>query len=750
MKVFTRRGLGNKLVWDGLDDIYHIGTQLVGLEFSNSYYFIFYDSETNIYYEGVKVVTADDGSQKEHYRTRKVVYKASDATHKEYSQDLLNGYNLPNLFTDKSQIYRIGPVLDSETLVILQDSEGGTLWEKIREPGTEKSHWKVYGPNISDSKLEKAEVTFTCNNQINQLTFSVDEPSRNQLLRVTGENFITNNLTGNRIMNHGVFDSELTAITWVYDSDSDKNILPISLTSSTADTKGPFVEAGKSNGNVLVNHLSPDSDYFSLLFDSDVVLVGNKLNYRVETSHSEIEIVNNQYTIIDSEYWPLLSHDTDMVVSSFPYDSDDYDQTEAPWNVFNDSDNYGFKAVNGRQSGYIGAIEPDNNITYRLKQVIMSNTPATLAPNRPYDFTIESYSKATQNWSVVVDVKGFNGYTYNYTLPDPAWGDGFRINVTACQPNFDSEDNGLEIKNLDFIVDKYASNIDPAGCMFFVNNIILSFQQRIFKLTKPTQVYAFLGGAGGSGGGGTAGAGGSGGSYVVINNVTLDPGVYKISSGFGGSGGKAAWDVDDGYSTDGQNGEDTVLENLTTGKIVARADGGRGGKRNSYFENPFIPGSKFFSPDPTPPRSFYINNVDYPDIDAYGVAGQPGGGGADSEAPGYDGYDGGEADSEITVHYYIDEKTIGTTKIKYGSGGGGGTMQGQPGTGGAGAGSPIRSRPDPDPDRSPHGIGGGFRFSPEGVNWGGGSSGVSTVNFANADLTGAGNGSTGMFYIIFK
>lgn len=113
------------------------------------------------------------------------------------------------------------------------------------------------------------------------------------------------------------------------------------------------------------------------------------------------------------------------------------------------------------------------------------------------------------------------------------------------------------------------------------DNIIMMYGETSFVVTgiKTLQVnYIFVGGGGGGGAGGSEGGGGGGGggggqiSYGVID---LYPGRYTIQIGKGGNGGSSSLG---NLSTNGSNGEQTLLYEIDSRKIRINAFGGQGGQ----------------------------------------------------------------------------------------------------------------------------------------------------------------------------
>ena len=113
------------------------------------------------------------------------------------------------------------------------------------------------------------------------------------------------------------------------------------------------------------------------------------------------------------------------------------------------------------------------------------------------------------------------------------------------------------------------------------NNVIVMFGKTSFVITgiKTIQVnYIFVGGGGGGGAGGSSGGGGGGGGgggELTFGVCDLIPGRYTIEVGRGGEGGKASLE---NISTNGSNGDQTILYETDSGKIKINAFGGEGGQ----------------------------------------------------------------------------------------------------------------------------------------------------------------------------
>lgn len=80
---------------------------------------------------------------------------------------------------------------------------------------------------------------------------------------------------------------------------------------------------------------------------------------------------------------------------------------------------------------------------------------------------------------------------------------------------------------------------------------------------------------GGGGGGAECGGGGGGGGVVEYQSIGLEPGVYTVTVGAGGLGGKQGTNLGNG-SQRGTNGGDTIVTN-EDGEVIIHAYGGGGG-----------------------------------------------------------------------------------------------------------------------------------------------------------------------------
>jgi len=231
-----------------------------------------------------------------------------------------------------------------------------------------------------------------------------------------------------------------------------------------------------------------------------------------------------------------------------------------------------------------------------------------------------------------------------------------------------------------------------------------------FEITSGTCDVEYLVVGGGGGGGSVSGGGGGAGGFLT---GTLNRGVgsYTVTIGAGGAGGIS-------YTTEGENGEDSVFDNITaTGggrgaNVAAVGTGGSGGGGSSN-ESPYTGGAG------TVGQGYDGGTVQTPGVSPYSSAGGGGGSEVGEDASGSVAGSGGDGlQSSITgVSTY------------YSGGGGGGKYYsgGTVGAGGAGGGGGGGQNGAAGTAGTPNTGGGGGGGGSNGTSWPNGGNGGSGI-----------------------
>ena len=713
-----RRAYSRRYIFKSWEEVYQLDEHLhsKNLGFDSDVILVFDSDRNHMIYRAEK--TDSD------WVTSKVSYKFFDGGWLEDSDidpDLAVAYNLKYYFTDKHQIYDQGLMVanaDKGHKFFLFDSEGPRIWTPNLTFGINKTYFDSERVYIYPyTRLKSAIYGYGFKNFINQDVNPLD--FLGYVIRVEGENFVYSGSqdVDTREIVHGDFKGENPAALWVK-SDADTTNILFNTLETLDKTKGSQQQKTASSVGCYGNYVRR-----AIASDSDVILIGTdaidrnkdyKFHYLTEFGDSEIPIQKGfDINPVDSEYVPILSSLPAEVTTNFT----GFDNNEEPWRVFDDSDNFGFKASLGVESGYIGYVRPViGNQVHHLRRVIIANTPATIADNRPYDFDIEGKNKFDV-WETIEQVRGFTGNTYNQSWDSEYPYYGFRVNFINCQPGFTNATNALEVKQIHFLVNTETFRIERGNRGIFANQPSTT---RYFTLYDSEEVEGFFVGGGGGGGGGIAGGGGSGAGVAVVHSLILPPGDYRLQVGGRGGGGGSYTGIRAKNTQDGTDGGDTWLHDITNNRDIVRAIGGVGGddaqetSANNYVYSSSVPGS-----------TATFDNVNYT-ISATVYQGQTGPRGANTN--GGAGLDGTDGTTLAHKRYSSETEMTEATNVFGSSGGGAGTVGGADGNGGEYAGDAVTGNVAIDT----YGGGGG------GAGWNGGS------------FVSGGRGAGGYCYIVFK
>ena len=713
-----RRAYSRRYIFKSWEEVYKLDDHLHSKDLGfDSDLILVFDSDDHMIYRAEKTPTG--------WETSKVSYKFFDGGWLEDSDidpDLAAAYGLKYYFTDKSDIYNQGLFaanVDKGHKFFLFDSEGPRVWTPNLTYGTQRSHFdsdRVY--IYPYTRLNTATYGYGWRNWRNEdadpLAF------QDYIIKVTGSDFVNQNSqhATTRNIRHADFAGEGSPNLWVKDSDGANvvfnNLETIDDNYATQQSK--IAAAVKCNGNYVERAINEDSE---LIYLSTASLDKSKkyqFHYLTEFGDSEINI-ESSFTLnsVDSDLVPVLSADSPLIVHNFT----NFDNKEEPWRVFDDSDNFGFKAQLGVQTGHLGyapSLVGNDSQHYRLKQVIIANTPATDPNNRPYDFNIEGKT-ALGAWEIIEQVRGFDGFTYNNTWDSEYVYYGFRVDFLACQPGFNNAENALEIKQMQFVINTETYNIFRGNRGIVIDQWDTTYT---FTLYDSEHVEGLFVGGGGGGGGGIAGGGGAGAGTVEITDLVLPAGTYEIRVGGRGQGGGSYTGIRAKNTQDGTNGGNTYLRDVNNNRNIIFCNGGTGGddaqetSANNYVYSSSVPGG-----------TATFDNTNYT-ITATARQGRDGPRGANgTNAAGVDGADG----YSLTFHRYTDSRNMSEQFNTFASsGGGGGTGTAADGNGGVNAGDAVAG----DIAIDIYGCGGG------GSGFGGGSFKPGT------------RGSTGFAYLVFK
>lgn len=733
------RGYGKRIVYRKSDFLRN-GKNWRALDDSESpEYLVYYDSELDHYMEAVRLETKNLGNQITDYQTKKLTIKLFDDSELDYEfdQELFNAYNIPEKFTDKSELYLIGPVLPLNFLTVIEDSEGARIWKKIDEPGIDKGDFEIKGPTLDKiTSIRSAEIYGAMENQIDKQFNSFKEEGK--IYFVKAENFIAERDTP--ILKGKFKGYEGAVVSVEADSESYKILNFFGLIEFDSET----LHVDSDIDSELIFHsrvVSADSEVFAFMITDEKVFQDVRIHYSRTSGDSERKFVDLS-VLYESDFTipnVPLNNDSEIVLTSFTT----WHEDDEPWKVFNDSDNDGFKAALGVQSGMIGIYTDDLQRRYKLTRVIMENNLSTVANNRPREFKIERYSRDSEAWYLVHWESDFDGYTFNkqFSADSELFGDGFRIVVLSCQPDFDSDYNALEIKQLTFQTERIEYNVNRFGRGFFVEKADSEF---FFLLNESETVFGFVAGAGGGGGGGDNGSGGWGGASANIDNLVLPPGIYSMKVGKGGDGAPNSQNVPQ-YIPPGGNGGDTILRDVTRGKNIILAEGGLGGFSSWRDPN----NNQEVHADSEARYAEMVRstvivdsdyNMEYRALD--GLAGGRGGGPGDIYGSQYGESRPVDGGYRQHIKTFVNSITFDDSERAFGSGGGGTSWNRLPldNTGGENAGSPVSGTGklwDPVPNCGGGGAGGDY--------YGRYINGVNTFDYWPGS-----NGGSGYAFLVFK
>ena len=563
-----RNAYAKRLLFKNFAEVQGIAPHLTvkGCDAGDSDVVLYFDSEDHFVYRCERVSSKTDSELA--YKKAKILYVDWLIDWTSLSDDLINGYGLENYFEDKDQIYKDGKFVLTTQRYILQDSEGTRVWRaKVNNVGSSKINFTIApGYKFPYSRLDRVQRRTNFPNQINE-NFDLFRPEGHVII-ATGRNFITD--SEDRRFYHTDFIGQRPPLAWLRTGttniagsglmNSDSDTLVQNKIASTYDCYGQYYGKVYAVNSTTLNlgyaELSRTKDYY--------------FHYMTEQTDSErlVEPEDLRANSTDSDFPSQYLTDSDSrVVTNFTT----WDGTEAPWKVFNDSENSGFKASLGVQTGFIGWKEPiTKGFQYNLNYVEVRNTLATSANNRPYNFNIEKMDRYGV-WTVIQQVRNFNGYVYSHTFDSEYIGFGFRVNVLACQPGFNAAINALEIKQIKFKVRREYPDIHRAGHGIFVTNqaIDYTFQTGDSDL----EVSGLLIGAGGGGGDNLSntdpyGAGGGGGGAIQIHSLILPKNrTYRLRAGRAGA-----------VNTDGSNSY--IFDATNNRSILVAVGGTRGGTAN--------------------------------------------------------------------------------------------------------------------------------------------------------------------------
>ena len=364
------RGYGKQIVHNK-EEFLAVGNNWRSLLDSEPERIVYFDSDMNYYLEAIKIANSA-GQHILEYQTRKLTYKQFLDSEQDFNQSLFNGYDIPEIFEDKSQLYNIGPVLPLRFLTVVIDSEGASTWKKIDEPGIDKGDYEVKKQLLGEPTQLKEGKSFTgFKNQINLQNFDMED-FVGQVVVINAENFVVDS-------DRFVFSDEFqggdtgrqSGVVQITDEGRDVEAIQF-LNLIEQDSEEAYVD---SDIKFHYGVVSRDSDNIGFVLDNTVGSRRLKFRYLQPGYDSEIYIQDFTHKDFVPVTFPreLYLADSDSFVTSFTTWHGD----EEPWNVFNDSDNDGFKAPLGVQSGYIGLITDDPLYRYKLDRLIIENKPAT-------------------------------------------------------------------------------------------------------------------------------------------------------------------------------------------------------------------------------------------------------------------------------------------------------------------------------------------------------------------------------------
>ena len=382
-----RRGYGLKFIYKGFDDAKHSIPFMRKVDsFSPDTIFV-RDSDTHLIYE-----TQLD-SDNTFIRKSKAAYDWFGVTGNVYDQDLINGWGVPNFIVGDSDLLTDGRVLrdsdDSEIGVIFfKDSENAewfTVKRRKETNGGSLPHYIKRRYVYPSPRITNVESGLFLNNQQNT-DFNMFDTSGSGII-IEGTDLVST--IDSRKITHLDYTNN-TAILWVHDGSRNKDI-QIVYNNTTYDSEiTRFDSEDRCYGEVYTGVITGgDSD---LLFSTTQAIDSpGTLFVRMITEFTDSEVAF-QAGVTDSElpfFHPVFYSDSDQD-SDTNFVTNFVSPEEPAWRVFGDSDNIGFKAAPGVESGFIGyRIQEETINKYVLKNVLIQNTPATEPAQRPYDFDIE-------------------------------------------------------------------------------------------------------------------------------------------------------------------------------------------------------------------------------------------------------------------------------------------------------------------------------------------------------------------------
>jgi len=707
MSENLRRGFGRKLIYRK-EDIFTLSRNWKSLEDSEPDYLYYWDSDNGFYHEAVKIETRSEGLVPEDYNIRKISYRYFEETEPNFGQDLLNAYEVPAIVDSKQKVYDIGHIIPNGGVVVVKDSEGGRIWQKQSGFGSQKSDFKVREYVIEPKpNLSAAKAQYTLDYQ-RDTNFSMSAYTGFRLTLV-GEELVDNKPDSERIITHGDFNGLTGPVLQILD--------PVTGTLISAESfNNTFADAplGSGGGGVTYSNVrSDDSDAIIMSMGANLPdFNGYVVRFARQSGDSEVDITSDLYINPKKVQYPKTpaTGDSDIIEAIIPGTFPQWHPNNEPWRAFSDSDNDGFKARTGTDNGIIG-INKDSDFgelkLLYLKRAHFRNPLATPAPNRPYNFRIQTYNpQRTPAWQIIHTETQFTGYNFTKIFDSDSEQPCTRVRFVfdACQPNFDPAVNALEVGKIEFEFEETDINIGRKNISFFVENPEVDYT---FKLTDSEIVDVHLVSGGGGGGGGYAGAGGCGGSSVIAENVTLLPGTYALRCGGGGAAGPKGPDNEGGHNATAQapSGGASYLRDVTRNKWVVHVGGSEGGDGTflssagnlitQYSTTGGNPGELTFD-------SELVGNI------SRWNPGQPGGLGATYSNFNYTNAQNGGEGSSFRFKYFDTSTSADVRNGVYGSGGGGGGyFQGAIGTGGTNAGTPSPTASVRNADDGYAGGGGG-------------------------------------------
>lgn len=518
----------------------------------------FYDSEDNIIYKSISPSVGV-------YKTSKYLYKDFNDFQITVPSNIANGWGFKTYLSDDSDLFRMSPLLEPEQLVFFDNGAN----REIRSVITSGVGSTLADFNVRDvylhpyPRVEKAQFSFTAGNMVDSDWRGLTQAALR--LRVTGSNFITDNSA--RLFYHSNRILQLPAVINMTKSGVNTNYMNMYQSPGVTFGQTVNITGGKEYQNVIVE----DPTFFQVALDDSDYSRDRvyKFHYITEYGDSEIVVDFPDFKVKgDSDFVPILTDSEEGFETSFKT----WAGTEAPWKVFNDSDNDGFKATLGVESGILGWKDLANvGYDYNLQTVIIKNTVAVPHANQPYDFDIEGWTKENK-WEIIDQIRGFTGYVFNKSYAGLGYlYVGFRINFIQGRPEFDPTKNALEIKQIRFIAQK-ETKYDSFGGNFWFGKVVTTGQY-FEPITDVNAEILIIGGGGGGGRNAQGcGGGGGGGGYIHLTNLRFKKNHrYRIEVGAGGAVNA--------------RGKPSFIKDTTINKIIVKAGGGVNGGNGNRYDN---------------------------------------------------------------------------------------------------------------------------------------------------------------------